>query len=75
MARLNRTDLFMTGKCCLGSVDLFTESGISKQVLASSSVQLPQVTLSKILLSLDGCEAKQQAVYHLLHTLRIMWAR
>jgi len=59
----------------IGSVDVMNESIATAQTLISTSPPFPTVSLSKMLLSVDGHAAKQQAVNHLLQALQITFAR
>lgn len=50
-------------------------SSVSNKLSGQSSVKSNRPSLAKILLSLDGNLAKQQALSHVLSALQIMYAR
>ena len=50
-------------------------SGVSNKLSGQGSVKPNRPSLAKILLSLDGNLAKQQALSHVLSALQIMYAR
>ncbi|XP_035763485.1 E3 ubiquitin-protein ligase HERC2 [Neolamprologus brichardi] len=72
--------LFQTARDSLGASYLGVQSdsdssSVSNKLSGQSSVKSNRPSLAKILLSLDGNLAKQQALSHVLSALQIMYAR
>ncbi|KAG7228716.1 hypothetical protein INR49_008494 [Caranx melampygus] len=72
--------LFQTARDSLGASYLGVQSdsdssAVSNKMSGQSSVKPNRPSLAKILLSLDGNLAKQQALSHVLSALQIMYAR
>uniref|UniRef100_A0A3Q3AXX1 E3 ubiquitin-protein ligase HERC2 n=1 Tax=Kryptolebias marmoratus TaxID=37003 RepID=A0A3Q3AXX1_KRYMA len=72
--------LFQTARDSLGASYLGVQSdsdssAVSNKMSGQSSVKSNRPSLAKILLSLDGNLAKQQALSHVLSALQIMYAR
>lgn len=55
--------------------DSDSPSAVNNKLSGQSSVKPNRPSLAKILLSLDGNSAKQQALSHVLSALQIMYAR
>lgn len=60
---------------CAGVPSDSDPSSLSNKLSGQSSVKPSRPSLAKILLSLDGNLAKQQALSHVLSALQIMYAR
>uniref|UniRef100_A0AAY4E4M2 E3 ubiquitin-protein ligase HERC2 n=1 Tax=Denticeps clupeoides TaxID=299321 RepID=A0AAY4E4M2_9TELE len=72
--------LFQTARDSLGASYLGVQSdsdpsSVSTKINGQSSIKPNRPSLAKILLSLDGNLAKQQALSHVLSALQIMYAR
>ncbi|XP_037324635.2 E3 ubiquitin-protein ligase HERC2 [Pungitius pungitius] len=73
--------LFQTARDSLGASylgvqsDSDSPSAVNNKLSGQSSVKPNRPSLAKILLSLDGNSAKQQALSHVLSALQIMYAR
>lgn len=62
-------------RMCAGVPSDSDPSSLSNKLSGQSSVKASRPSLAKILLSLDGNLAKQQALSHVLSALQIMYAR
>ena len=66
----------MGSVCGSAGVPLDSDSSsVSNKMSGQSSAKANRPSLAKILLSLDGNLAKQQALSHVLSALQIMYAR